>query len=359
MDSSGFLAYQIHREEEKIHRAEEREAVECDRVRREAEFAFQNREVLAHLWMDSIDAAFALLSEYQSRLAPEGTNIETAVNAAMIASGIPRNEADFHRDILIKLTRKFMRPAERILGVYIAMELTPRSQVKLAGLVVFLTHGFAVRSGSKQFRAELVGAARHAYIDIENGAVAYTAAALLGDLKLHEKQVENTLVNETGRKYHNTGLPPLYAALLAQEMAFDAAESPAQPSSKRPAKPRPKPILIRTWRDAELVAAEWMKYWGYTNVAATGLGTDGGIDVVSTEAVAQVKAETSATGRPRVQQHHGVAVSEGKIAIFFALGGFTPEARTYAEQNGILLFQFDLQGEPEPVNTLARDLVGS
>ena len=100
-----------------------------------------------------------------------------------------------------------------------------------------------------------------------------------------------------------------------------------------------------------------MRYWGYTNVAATAVGADAGIDVVSNEAVTQVKAETSATGRPKVQQHHGVAVAEGKTAIFFALAGFTPAARTYADENAILLFKFDLQGEPEPVNTAAHALM--
>jgi len=142
------------------------------------------------------------------------------------------------------------------------------------------------------------------------------------------------------------------AQLIAERRWTLEADNPVNAASGRP-----KPVLIRTWRDAELVAADWMKYWGYTNVAATAVGADGGIDVVSNEAVAQVKAETSPTGRPKVQQHHGVAVSKGKTAIFFALGGFTPAARTYADENAILLFKFDLQGEPEPVNTAAHALM--
>lgn len=127
-------------------------------------------------------------------------------------------------------------------------------------------------------------------------------------------------------------LSPLYAAPRAQQTLAETAAAGSKGLRRKPnvGATRPEPVLIRTWRDAELVAAEWMKYWGYTNVAATAVGTDAGIDVVSKEAVAQVKAETSATGRPKVQQHHGVAVSEGKTAIFFALGGFTPAARTYA-----------------------------
>jgi hypothetical protein len=100
-----------------------------------------------------------------------------------------------------------------------------------------------------------------------------------------------------------------------------------------------------------------MKYWGYSNVAATAVGPDGGVDVLSEEAVAQVKAESIPTGRPKVQQHHGVAVSAAKQALFFSLAGYTPAALTYAEENNICLFQFDLQGEPEAANAPAYRLL--
>jgi len=291
-----------------------------------------------------------LLAAYQRRLAPEGATLETAVNAAMAASGLPRGQADLARDTFVGLARKFAQPGERVLGVYILTGafIAPRyDREKLVGFVVILTQGFAVKSRSKQFRVELKGAVRTTnFVPGDNG-VQLRAQAELGDLRL----------DEWG--WPQFPLPPLYAALRSQEAPFNAAKSPQSPAAtkKHTAVPRPGPVLIRTWRDAELVAAEWMKYWGYTNVAATAVGADGGIDVVSNEAVAQVKAETGATGRPKVQQHHGVAISEGKTAIFFALGGFTSAARTYADANAILLFRFDLQGEPEPVNTAAHALV--
>jgi Restriction endonuclease len=290
-----------------------------------------------------------LLADYKKQLAPDGAAVETAVNAAMHAGGLPRGQVDMARDTFIELARKFARPGERVLGVYILTGafIAPRyDREKLVGFVVILTHGFAVKSGSKRFRVELLGAdTATSFVSGDNG-VKLRAQAHLGDLHLDE------------RGWAQGPLPPLYAALRVQEAPLNVARSPqSRAPIKKAAVPRPRPVLIRTWRDAELVAVEWMKYWVYTNVAATAVGADGGIDVVSNEAVAQVKAETAATGRPKVQQHHGVAISEGKTAIFFSLAGFTPAARSYAEANAILLFKFDLQGEPEPVNTAALSLV--
>lgn len=146
----------------------------------------------------------------------------------------------------------------------------------------------------------------------------------------------------------------IFTALRPQaDLRSRPARKRPQAKAKRGAAHGPQARLIRTARDAELVAAEWMTYLGLTHVIATPVGADGGIDVTSNEAVAQVKAESIPTGRPQVQQHQGVGVANGKPAVFFSLAGYTPQARTYAEQNGLVLFTFNLQGEPEPVNPAA------
>jgi hypothetical protein len=120
--------------------------------------------------------------------------------------------------------------------------------------------------------------------------------------------------------------------------------------------PKPAPRLIRTARDAELAAADWMVYLGFRNVSVSAMGPDAGIDIHSLEAVAQVKAEVEPTGQPKVQQLHGAAASAGKSGIFFALAGYTSPARTDADGNGIALFQFNLRGEAEPTNHAAHEL---
>jgi predicted helicase len=116
-------------------------------------------------------------------------------------------------------------------------------------------------------------------------------------------------------------------------------------------------MLIRHPRDAEEAATRWMRYWGWTDARTTPAGADEGIDVVATLAVAQVKAYMSPVGRPDVQNLFGVASAEKKSALFFALTDYTAEAKAWANKAGVGLFRFDLQGEPEPVNHAARQLI--
>ncbi|MGW6542900.1 restriction endonuclease [Streptomyces massasporeus] len=139
-------------------------------------------------------------------------------------------------------------------------------------------------------------------------------------------------------------------ALAAREEAA-AADPPAE-SVHRPAQ-----RLIRDARDAELVAVDWMRYLGFTDAVATPVGADDGIDVLARHAVAQVKKEGSPTTRPTVQQLHGVSTAKQRAALFFSMAGYTPPAITWASQQGIALFQYDLQGTPHPVNPPALSLL--
>ncbi|MFD8421640.1 hypothetical protein [Streptomyces sp. NPDC059466] len=80
--------------------------------------------------------------------------------------------------------------------------------------------------------------------------------------------------------------------------------------------------------------------------------------MTSSRAVAQVKMEAKPTGGPVVQQLHGVCVHEGKAGNF-SLAGYTPQALTWAETSGTVLFRFDYQGSPEPVNATAHELLAA
>jgi hypothetical protein len=112
----------------------------------------------------------------------------------------------------------------------------------------------------------------------------------------------------------------------------------------------PTDTLIRIPHDAEVAAAAWMRFWGHQDVTVAAPGADGGIDVSSSEAVAQVKAETAPLGRPVAQALLGAATAEGKAALLFSLGGFTAQALEWATRAGVAAFLFDLQGNPVPVN---------
>lgn len=144
--------------------------------------------------------------------------------------------------------------------------------------------------------------------------------------------------------------PQLRIALAARTRAAETL-----PPSARPG--RPEERLIRTARDAELVAVDWMRCLGFTDAVATPVGADAGVDVTSGRAVAQVKKEGSPTNRPTVQQLHGVAAAQDRAALFFSLAGYTPPAVDWAGEHGIALFQYDLQGTPTPVNPPAQQLM--
>lgn len=117
------------------------------------------------------------------------------------------------------------------------------------------------------------------------------------------------------------------------------------------------PQLIRSARDAELSAADWMRQHGFPDARATGLGADEGVDVVARGAVAQVKMEGVATGRPAIQRLCGAASPRGDAALFFSLAGYTRQALEWADRAGVALFEFDYQGSVQPVSRLAETLL--
>jgi len=86
---------------------------------------------------------------------------------------------------------------------------------------------------------------------------------------------------------------------------------------------------------------------------------DGGIDVVSTAAVAQVKSKfRSATSRGEVAQLKGdteVAAHAGKKLLFYAVS-YAAGVTAYADEVGIALFTFTANGLVSPANRKAEQL---
>src|SRR5579884_875764 len=119
------------------------------------------------------------------------------------------------------------------------------------------------------------------------------------------------------------------------------------------------PRTIRSPDDAEQVAAEWMRHLGFDDARCTGAGADGGVDVRSRGALAQVKAQLTPVGRPELQALYGVARSEGRAPLFFSLMSYTAAALAWGDEVGMALFRFDHAGLVEPVNAAAEALAAT
>ncbi len=113
---------------------------------------------------------------------------------------------------------------------------------------------------------------------------------------------------------------------------------------------------VKNPRDAERIAAEWVRHFGFTDAKVTPTGPDGGVDVVSRDTVSQVKYWERPVGRPCLQQLHGVASHAQKQALFFSRNGYTDPARRFANQVDMALFILDSRGEVRPFNPAAKDI---
>jgi hypothetical protein len=115
---------------------------------------------------------------------------------------------------------------------------------------------------------------------------------------------------------------------------------------------------IQSAREAELNAVSKLQWLGHTDARAVPLGPDGGVDVVSKDALAQVKWKSSVAGRPDIQRLYGArGGAHHKQLYFFASSGYSQHAIEYANDTAICLFTYDPLGEVAPVNAVARDAV--
>jgi len=114
---------------------------------------------------------------------------------------------------------------------------------------------------------------------------------------------------------------------------------------------------VETWQDAERNAAEWMRSSGFTDARVTTGGADAGIDVCSREAIAQVKFQASAVGRPALQQLVGARGRDStKQLLFFTATSYSANAVAYAETMGIALFTYGPDGSVVAINRFAKDI---
>ncbi|MFZ3493725.1 hypothetical protein ACODT5_10950 [Streptomyces sp. 5.8] len=138
--------------------------------------------------------------------------------------------------------------------------------------------------------------------------------------------------------------------------------SPAAPAAPDPAVPRPafRPVTIRTARDAVVTAALYLRWLGFQDVRQP----DGrplpstAVDLRAPGLVAQVDPTTAPAGLRAVECVWLNGLTACATSVYFALAGYTQDARDRADDLGIPLFVMDLTGMPQPVNDPAEDLLG-
>ncbi|MGQ7788190.1 restriction endonuclease [Nesterenkonia sp. K-15-9-6] len=125
--------------------------------------------------------------------------------------------------------------------------------------------------------------------------------------------------------------------------------------------PAPEPRLVRDADESEELAAEWVRYMGWPKAVATQASGDSGIDVLGTDSrlggvAAQVKFEAKKTGRPVVQALYGAGAGvDAQHRMLFSSAGYTSQAADWADQMGVGLFRFTLDGSVEAINRAGED----
>jgi len=119
-------------------------------------------------------------------------------------------------------------------------------------------------------------------------------------------------------------------------------------------KSAPRPDYNLNPRAAELHIEEWMAHWGFHDAQATPVGPDGGFDVKSKRAAAQVKFRGQATPLEQINAFHGACNSRYEFEIFVSKSGYTKPAREAADEYGMALFTLEEDGTPIPINFNAK-----
>ncbi|SPF00269.1 hypothetical protein [Streptomyces sp. MA5143a] len=183
-----------------------------------------------------------LLQEAPGRGTPQDEAIAFCLSRAGLARD-PRLRAE-----AVRLARRHLAVDERLLCV--AQSATGSGRARPA-LLVLSDRGAAVTDGGVAYRFS------PAPEDVIEAPHPDAGMLLVGELAFSFS--------------HN---PQLRIALAARTQAAESA-----PPAK--AVLRPENRLIRTARDAELVAVDWMRHLGFTDAVATPVGADEGIDVLA------------------------------------------------------------------------------
>lgn len=141
-----------------------------------------------------------------------------------------------------------------------------------------------------------------------------------------------------------------------EERERAAAERRQQLLSRPSSPPDPQPFGVSP-EGAERIVEAWMRHLGALDAEVTRYTGDGGIDVASPAWIAQVKHYQGVIGVAPIRELAGVAMVDGRRALFFTSTGYAAGASEFAERAGIGLFVYSAEaGTLTAANSIAEEI---
>jgi hypothetical protein len=135
---------------------------------------------------------------------------------------------------------------------------------------------------------------------------------------------------------------------------------PQSPVRGRVAPPRPPfvPHPVRTSDDAILAAARFLEWLGFGELEVSDSQDREGVCLLGTTVVAQVDPWTEPADLRAVECLWLNTLHADELQpVMFTLAGYNQESRNRADQLLVALFELDLAGVPQAVNSTARELL--
>jgi hypothetical protein len=168
---------------------------------------------------------------------------------------------------------------------------------------------------------------------------------------------------DTARRPTPVSGPPPPVAPVQPVRPVQPGTSPAQAGQvgQPPRALARKPFLphpVRTSEDAVVAAAHYLEWLGFGELEVSDSQDREGVCLLGATIVAQVDTWTEPADLRAVEclwlnTLHG----DELLPAMFTLAGYSLEARNRADQLLVALFELDLTGMPQAVNTAARELV--
>lgn len=140
-----------------------------------------------------------------------------------------------------------------------------------------------------------------------------------------------------------------------QERRDEAVRSGIPPELVDPPGPRPGYVSPR---DAEFLAAQWVRALGEPSARVTSFVSDGGVDVESDNYLAQVKHYQGKVGPASIRELVGVSKVDGRKPLFFTAGSYTASAIEFANSSVVPLFIYNTsEGTLMSANSHAEEIL--